>query len=88
MSKTITKIPTNIIIEFEGYHIKPSIAAKNLGLHTDRFIIFEDTMTTFKKKVIVTLTYLNHIKNKIPTDTRITVVQTLSLSIINYCCNI
>ena len=35
-----------------------------------------------------TLVYLNHIKNQITTETRIMVVQTLVLSIINYCSNI
>ena len=35
-----------------------------------------------------TLIFLNHIKKQITAETRITVVQTLALSIINYCSNI
>lgn len=36
------------------------------------------------KRVMGQLIYLNHMKNKIPTYTRIPIVQTLALSIINY----
>lgn len=35
-----------------------------------------------------TLIYLLHIKNKSPAETRISAIQTLVLSIINYCSNI
>jgi len=86
--QNIAKIPLNTTIEFEGYQIKPSTSVKNLGVHIDRYMTFETHIDNIHKKVIGTLIYLTHIKNKIPTETRIIVVQSLALSIINYCSNI
>lgn len=60
----------------------------NPGVHLDSFMTFEPHVDKIHKKVVGTLIYLNHIRNQITTETRIMVVQTLALSIINYCSNI
>ncbi|XP_069985192.1 uncharacterized protein [Penaeus vannamei] len=86
--QNIAKIPTDTMIEFQGCYIKPSTTVKNLGVYIDRYMTFETHIDHIYRKVMGTLIYLNHIKNKIPTETRIIVIQTLALSIINYCLNI
>ena len=86
--QNIAKIPIDTMIEFQGCYIKPSTTVKNLGVYIDRYMTFETHIDHIYWKVMGTLIYLNHIKNKIPTETRIIVIQTLALSIINYCLNI
>jgi len=86
--QNIAKIPTDTVIDFQGCCIKPNTTVKNLGVHVDRYMTFETHIDHIYRKVMGTLIYLNHIKNKIPTETRIAVIQTLALSIINYCLNI
>jgi len=86
--QNIARIPNDTIIEFEGCSIKPSTSVNNLGVHLDSFMTFEPHVDKIHRKVVGTLIYLNHIRNQITTETRIMVVQTLALSIINYCSNI
>jgi len=86
--QNIAKIPNDTTIEFEGCSIKPNTSVNNLGVHLDKYMTFEQHVDKIHRKVMGTLVYLNHIKNQITTETRIMVVQTLVLSIINYCSNI
>jgi len=86
--QNIAKIPVNTTIIFEDSYIRPRTFVKNLGVHIDRFMTFENHVDNIHRKVMGTLIYLSHIKNRIPAETRISVIQTLVLSIINYCSNI
>lgn len=81
--QNIAKIHVNTTIIFEDSYIRPRTFVKNLGLHIDRFMTFENHVDNIHRKVMGTLIYLSHIKNRIPVETRISVIQTLVLSIIN-----
>ena len=86
--QNIARIPNNVHLNFEGNKIVPSLSVKNLGVHFDRFMAFDIHIEAMRKKVMGILFYLNRIKNNIPLTTRILVIQSLSLSIINYCIKI
>ena len=58
---------------------------KNLGVYFDQFMSFESHIEHVCKKVMGVLIYLNRIKQIFEPQTRIIVVQSLALSLINYC---
>ena len=58
---------------------------KNLGMYFDRFLTFESHIDMLHRKVTGTLIYLYRVKDLFEPKTRIIVVQSLSLSLINYC---
>lgn len=54
----------------------------------DRFMAFENHVDNIHRKIMRTVIYLSHIKNRIPDQTETTVIQTLIHSIINHYSNI
>ena len=86
--QNISRIPDDVPIVFDGNMIVPSLSVKNLGVHMDRYMTFEVHINEVYKKVMGVLIYLNRIKYYLPPATRILVVQSLALSLINYCCKI
>ena len=86
--QNIARIPDNVHLNFEGSEIVPSLSVKNLGIHFDRYMTFDIHIEAMRRKVMGILFFLNRIKNNIPLTTRILVIQSLSLSIINYCMKI
>lgn len=83
--QNIAKIPSDTVIKLEGCFIKPSTAVRDLGAH--RCIAME-TRWHHLLESNGHFSTLKSYKNKILTETRFTIVQTLSLSIINYYINI
>ena len=81
----INQIGNNIRINFGGNQLMPMDNVKNLGVYFDRFMTFESHIDNVYKKVIGVLIYLNRIKDLFEPQTRIIVVQSLALSLINYC---
>ena len=81
----INQINDDISINFEGNEIKPMDNVKNLGIYFDRFLSFDHHIDYVYNKVIGVLIYLNRIKDSFEPQTRIIVVQSLALSLINYC---
>lgn len=81
----ISEINDNIQIDFNGNSIRPMKSVKNLGVHFDRYMSFESHIDELYKKVMGTLIYLNRVKDFFEPDTRLIVVQSLALSLINYC---
>ena len=81
----INQINNNISINFEGNQLKPMDSVKNLGIYFDRFMSFEFHIDYICNKVMGVLIYLNRIKELFEPQTRIMVVQSLALSLINYC---
>ena len=81
----IAQIDSNISINFNGNIIKPVNSVKNLGVHFDRFMSFDSHVDELYKKVMGTLIYLNRVKDSFEVHTRVIVVQSLALSLINYC---
>ena len=86
--QNIAKIPENIQINYDNNKIVPSVSVKNLGIYIDRFMTFEVHVEEVRKKVMGILIFLNRIKDSIPPTTRTQVVETLALSIVNYCLKI
>ena len=83
--QNIAKIPADLCISCNGSEIIPSNVVKNLGVYIDRFMVFDTHIQEMRKKVMGILIYLNRLKDNIPSNIRETVVQTLALSVINYC---
>ena len=86
--QNIGRIPENLKINFGGNEISPSNYVKNLGVYFDRFMSFDHHIDETYKKTIGILIYLNRIKNNLTPEMRKTVVQSLALSHINYCCKV
>ena len=55
------------------------------GVYFDQYMTFESHIDEIYKKVMGTLVYLNRVKDLFEASTRKTVVQSLALSLINYC---
>jgi len=86
--QNIAKIPNEIKVNFDGNLIEPSKVVKNLGVYMDCHMSFDKHIDEMHKKTMGTLIFLNHIKDKIDKETRVLIVQSLALGIINYCCKI
>ncbi len=65
--------------------IKHNTHVKNLGVHFDTYVTFETHINEISKKVTGTLMYINRVKNCFDKSTRILVVQSLVLNLLNYC---
>ncbi len=83
----IPKIPENTTLKFHDT-IKPSTSVKNLGVHIDSYMTFETHVNEMSKKVMGTLMYINRIKHCFDKPLRILAVQSLVLSVLNYCVTI
>lgn len=81
----IKRIPENTTIKFNNTSITPSTHVKNLGIHMDCHLSFDTHINEMHKKVMGVLLFLNRIKDKFENETRTMVVQSLALSILNYC---
>ena len=81
----LSEIGNNIHVSFNGTVIKPLESVKNLGVHFDKYMTFEKHVDELCRKVMGTLIYLNRIKKLFDPETRLIVVQSLVLSLINYC---
>ena len=81
----LSQIPGDIRINFEGTAIAPSQKVKNLGVYIDQYLLFDDHISHISRKVNGVLIALNRIKDRLDKTSRITIVQCLSISIINYC---
>ncbi len=81
----IPKIPANTTITFHNTTIKPTTHVKNLGVHFNTYVTFEAHINEISKKVTGTLMYTNRVKNCFGKLTRILVVPSLMLILLNYC---
>ena len=81
----INQIKDDITINFNGNQLKPMDSVKNLGIYFDRFMSFDSHIDYIHKKVMGVLIYLNRIKELFEPETRTIIVQSLALSLINYC---
>ncbi len=77
-------IPSDIVIKIDGDTIAPSTHVKNLDVCIDRFMHFDKHINELSKKVVGTLMFINRFSDKLDRPSRITAVQSLVLSIINY----
>ena len=81
----ISVIPPNTVIVFGNTAITPSKSVKNLGVFMDQYMLFDIHINHISSKINGILRYLNRIKESFDKESRIIVVQSLVLSIINYC---
>ena len=84
----IAQIPENTVINFNGFTIEKSEYVKNLGVYYDQYMLFNFHINEMSKKVNGTLIFLNRIKDRFDSEMRAMVVQSLALSIVNYCLKI
>lgn len=76
--KHIVKIPVDTTTQFEGCYVEPNSFVRNLEVHVNRCMGFESYVDNIYKKVTGRVIYRSNMKNKILTDLRIFVVQTLA----------
>lgn len=84
----LSHVPSNTVIKIHGETITPSNYVKNLGVCIDQFMLFDKHANELSKKVVGTLMFINRISSNLDKSSRIIVVQSLVLSIINYCIQI
>ena len=84
----ISRIPEDVEINFGTAIIKPSHKVKNSGVYMDPYLQFDSHIDEMSKKVYGTLMFLYRMSDNFNNTTRIAVVQTLALSLINYCSKI
>ena len=80
----LLRIPPDTSVRIDGNVIPPSISLKNLGVYFDPHLLFDKHITEISKKIYGTLMYVNRIKDNFNKNTRIIVIQSLIMSIINY----
>ena len=84
----LSRIPPDTCIDCDGVSVYPSIHVKNLGVYFDRYMLFDIHVAELSKKVTGILMFINRVSKNFDKTTRKTVVQSLALSIINYCISI
>ncbi len=82
----LSKIPPNTTINFND--IYPSKHVKNLGIYIDRYMLFDVHIHELNKKAMGILLYISRIGDSLDKQTRVVVVQTLVLSLMEYCIRI
>ena len=81
----IAKIPSETRIYFGETPLIPSSTVKNLGIFMDPYMLFDIHINHISRKINGLLIALNRIKDRIDKKSRTIVVQSLALSVINYC---
>ncbi len=84
----LSLIPPDTRIFFDGDSIHQSTHVKNLGVYMDRYMTFDVHISELNMKMIGTLMHIYRISLNFEKKTRTIVVQSLVLSIINYCIRI
>ncbi len=80
----IRRIPPDTTINFDNALITPSKHIKNLGIYMDCHLTF-DTHSRNAQESDGDPIFLNRIQDKFDINTRKIVIQSLALSIVNYC---
>lgn len=81
----IKTIPESTTITFDNTTITPCKHIKNLCVHIYSHLIFDTHINETHRKVMGILLYLNRVKDKFEATTLKTVIESLALSIVNYC---
>ncbi len=70
---------------FQNPTFKPSCQVKNLGVHFDNCMTFDAHISKINHKVMGTPMYINRVKYYFDEPTRILIIQSLVMNILNYC---
>ena len=81
----ISRIPNNANIRLGDVTLIPTQNVKNLGVHMDNFLTFNVHIDELQKKVTGTLLFINRVSDQFSFECRVMVVQSLVLSVLNYC---
>ena len=84
----LSHIPEDAVIHLGDTSIRPSTSVKNLGLYMDRYMTFDTHINELSKKTIGMLIYISRVSINFDKVTRTIIVQSLVLSLINYCIRI
>ncbi len=84
-TKLLAQAPNNITINLHDSVIQPVTHVKNLSVHINRYMTFEKHIDEINRKVMGSLTFVNRVKDYFDRDTRNVIIQSLVLSILNYC---
>ena len=84
----LSRIPEQTSINFNDVTITMSQKVKNLGVVMDSSMTFSFHIDELQRKVNGTLIYLNRIWERFELESRIMVVQSLVLSVLNYCLSV
>ncbi len=80
-------IPPGVFRNCGGEYIHPSPHVENLGVSADRYMLFDAHTAELSKKTIGIRMLASRIRENFE-STRITVVQSMVLSLMNYCIGI
>ena len=80
----LSNIPDNLTINIDNNNLPISKSVKILGIHFGKYMTFDTHIDQLNKKVIGVIMFINRIKDMFDKDTRVIVVKTLVLSLINY----
>ena len=78
-------VPSDISINCNGVHIYPTTHVKNLGVYFDKHMLFDVHIAELNTKIMGTLMFINKVSENFDKPTRKIIVQSLVLSLINYC---
>ena len=81
----LSRIPEQTSINFNNVILTVSQKVKNLGVVMDSGMTFNFHIDELQRKVNGTLIYLNRVWERFEQESRIMVVQSLVLSVLNYC---
>ncbi len=81
----IPKIPENTTLALHNTTIQPSCEVKNLSVRFDSYMTFDAHISKINHKVTGTLMYINRVKHYFDEPTRVLIIQSLVMSILNYC---
>ncbi len=84
----LSLIPPDTRVNLDGDSIHPSTHMKNLGVYLDRYMTFDVHVNELNKKVVGTLMHIYRISLNFEKRTRTIVVQSLVVSLVNYCIRI
>ena len=80
----ISQIPSTLHMNVGGSQISPCNSLNILGVHFDTYMQFDTHINEICKKTYGTILYINRIKKNFDMETRINVMMSLVLSVINY----
>ena len=81
----ISSIPDNTHLKFGNVTLIPAQNVKNLGVHMDNYLTFNVHIDEIHKKTTGILLYINRVNDRFDSVCRVLVVQSLVLSVLNYC---
>ncbi len=81
----IPRTPDNTTTTFRDTTIKPSSHVRNLGVYFDNYMNFDFHINEISTIITGTLVYITRVKHCFDKETRIIIIQSPVLSILNYC---